>query len=670
MAKRFLTNIDLGATSRIIALAPDASGTDPSSGLKSGQIFYNTSEHSLKYYNGSSSAWQTLAAGGSTFTLGSTVVAIGGTTTTIAGLTLTAPTISLILNGSASVTVPSSTGSLALTSYVDSASANAYSAAQTYANSASSNAYNQAVSTAQSYSDSASLTAYNAGVTYANSASSNALSKANTYSDSASLSAYNSGVTYANSASLSAYNAGVTYANSASANAFSQAQTYADSASANALSQAQTYANSASSNALSQAQTYANSASTNALTQAQSAIATASSNTLSQANSYSDSASLNAYTTASAWVASKNYLTTESDTLQSVTDRGATTSNAITISSSTNSSGAGTGALIVSGGAGIGKDLYVGGNLNVSGSAFIGGSSMYISASNIVLHDSMIYLGEDNPSDLLDIGVVGSFTSGSYQHTGIVRDASDGIWKLFSGVTTEPTTVIDFSGATYDTLKVGAIQVSSSTVVTNLNASLLEGHAASYFAPVNSPTFTGTVNLGSNVATGSVSWANNSGNSVTTSQTNFASLTISGSNVATQVYVTSQGYVTSTGSVAYATAAGNADTVTNGVYTTGSYANPAWITSLAWSKISSTPTTLAGYGITDATKKYSTDLTGSNTSYTVTHNLNTRDVVVNVYDNATYDTVEVDVVRTDANTVTITFASAPSSNAYRAVVIG
>jgi hypothetical protein len=45
---------------------------------------------------------------------------------------------------------------------------------------------------------------------------------------------------------------------------------------------------------------------------------------------------------------------------------------------------------------------------------------------------------------------------------------------------------------------------------------------------------------------------------------------------------------------------GNATTVTNGVYTTGSYANPAWITSLVWSKITSTPTTLAGYGITDA----------------------------------------------------------------------
>jgi hypothetical protein len=45
---------------------------------------------------------------------------------------------------------------------------------------------------------------------------------------------------------------------------------------------------------------------------------------------------------------------------------------------------------------------------------------------------------------------------------------------------------------------------------------------------------------------------------------------------------------------------GNAGTVTNGVYTNGSYANPSWISSLGWSKITSTPTTISGYGISDA----------------------------------------------------------------------
>ena len=56
---------------------------------------------------------------------------------------------------------------------------------------------------------------------------------------------------------------------------------------------------------------------------------------------------------------------------------------------------------------------------------------------------------------------------------------------------------------------------------------------------------------------------------------------------------------------------GNADTVTNGVVTTGTYSNPSWITGLAWSKISSTPTTLSGYGITDAAPINNPTFTGT-----------------------------------------------------------
>jgi hypothetical protein len=60
----------------------------------------------------------------------------------------------------------------------------------------------------------------------------------------------------------------------------------------------------------------------------------------------------------------------------------------------------------------------------------------------------------------------------------------------------------------------------------------------------------------------------------------------------------------------------------------------------------------------------------SSTSYTITHNFGTRDVTVQIYDTTTYDTVYADVVRTNTNTVTITFASAPSTNAYRVVISG
>lgn len=60
----------------------------------------------------------------------------------------------------------------------------------------------------------------------------------------------------------------------------------------------------------------------------------------------------------------------------------------------------------------------------------------------------------------------------------------------------------------------------------------------------------------------------------------------------------------------------------------------------------------------------------SATSFAIDHNLGTLDVLVQVYDNATYDTVEVDVVRTTSNRVTVSFAAAPGNNAYRVVIIG
>jgi hypothetical protein len=69
-------------------------------------------------------------------------------------------------------------------------------------------------------------------------------------------------------------------------------------------------------------------------------------------------------------------------------------------------------------------------------------------------------------------------------------------------------------------------------------------------------------------------------------------------------------------------------------------------------------------------RKYSTTLSTSATSYTVTHNLGTLDVHVQVYEIATGEEVIVDNVRASTSTVTIGFASAPTSNAYRVVVIG
>ena len=58
------------------------------------------------------------------------------------------------------------------------------------------------------------------------------------------------------------------------------------------------------------------------------------------------------------------------------------------------------------------------------------------------------------------------------------------------------------------------------------------------------------------------------------------------------------------------------------------------------------------------------------TSIVVTHNFNTRNVSVQVFDSATYDTVICDVVRTNVNAVTLSFSVAPDNGAYTVVITG
>jgi len=68
--------------------------------------------------------------------------------------------------------------------------------------------------------------------------------------------------------------------------------------------------------------------------------------------------------------------------------------------------------------------------------------------------------------------------------------------------------------------------------------------------------------------------------------------------------------------------------------------------------------------------KYATNVgDGTNTSYTITHNLATRDVIVSLFDNSSpYAEVMADVEHSTTNTITLLFSVAPTTNKYRVVV--
>lgn len=270
------------------------------------------------------------------------------------------------------------------------------------------------------------------------------------------------------------------------------------------------------------------------------------------------------------------------------------------------------------------------GNLTIVGTltatdVVLTGSGTTITTTNLSVTDSLIYLADEQfDSDSIDIGIYGAYgdPSPGHYHTGLVRDASDsGKWKLISGAAEPVSNVVDFTGVTYDTLKVGAIEVTSTALVTNLNAEKLNGQSASYYN--NAANLTGTIpstvlgNSSHYIGTTSIAL-----NRASASQT-LTGVSIDGNaaTVTNGIYTSSSIYIGTTSIALNRTSAsqtlngisidGNSATVTNGVYTNGTYSNPSWITGLAWSKISSTPTTLAGYGITDAASSAGTFYIGT-----------------------------------------------------------
>lgn len=61
---------------------------------------------------------------------------------------------------------------------------------------------------------------------------------------------------------------------------------------------------------------------------------------------------------------------------------------------------------------------------------------------------------------------------------------------------------------------------------------------------------------------------------------------------------------------------------------------------------------------------------GTNTSYTVTHNLGTKDITWSIRTNADDSFVVADVVATSTTQATVTFASAPTTDQYRFIIHG
>jgi hypothetical protein len=245
-----------------------------------------------------------------------------------------------------------------------------------------------------------------------------------------------------------------------------------------------------------------------------------------------------------------------------------------------------TGALTVVGGVGISGDV------NINGSITFGGESSSLETTTLAVADPLIFVGNGNLTDAVDLGLVAEYatstttitkavsnkaltsnvatlttstthgfavgdivvvgtvdatfngthvvkavpttTTFTYDKTnanvtsaavspagsaevttkrrfaGAIRDASDGVFKIFKDATTKPSTTVNLAeaGASLGSLLVGAAEIGD---VSNTELQYLNGVTSAIQtqlnakAPLASPTFTGTVTLPSDTSVGDVS---------------------------------------------------------------------------------------------------------------------------------------------------------------------
>jgi len=183
---------------------------------------------------------------------------------------------------------------------------------------------------------------------------------------------------------------------------------------------------------------------------------------------------------------------------------------------------------VTTGGASVTGDVGITGNIAVTGNFNVTGNLNYQNVTDLVVGDPLIYLAANSTGDTEDIGIVGNFNDGTYQHTGLARDHVDGTWKFFTHVIEEPTTVIDWANAQYPSVKTGNIFSANITgtgwanIVGDLtagNANLGNAVTANYFigsganlTSITGANITGAVGLATYATTANaVAGANVSG---------------------------------------------------------------------------------------------------------------------------------------------------------------
>jgi len=90
------------------------------------------------------------------------------------------------------------------------------------------------------------------------------------------------------------------------------------------------------------------------------------------------------------------------------------------------------------------------GNLDVEGDLNVYGNAITFDTETIQVEDGLIQLASNNTGDIIDSGFYTQFVDNSVtKYTGLIRDATDGKYNLFTSLEEEPTTILNKSGTGY-----------------------------------------------------------------------------------------------------------------------------------------------------------------------------------------------------------------------------